>query len=581
MLIILLLWVFLFFSSFSFGLFTHSLLAKLTGGNRAFSVAATSVTGLVSLAVVLSYCSLFIPMNSVMLQAAIAGITIAGILYYKKDFMLVWATINATWRQTDILQKIFIAVFFFFILIKASGQVQSLDSGSYHLPFIKWVEQYKLITGLGNVHSRFGFNYHYHILYAFFGFANIFGTTIHCLNGYLFLIGFVYLIGMYNNAGENLLYKAIAIISILYISQINKGMTGFSPDFPVAIIQMIIVYNSLQYLITRQASPITRQDENNILLSIFWLAFGAVTLKLATVSVFFVIISVFFTKMFRPAILFTLVIFAILIFFPYLFRNYTISGYLVYPFYAVDIFHVPWKIPMARTIDEKIVIKNFALGYPYYYIGEYHYNATLFRNWIKNLSFLNKAYPPIIGVIAACLAATFIKWIIDLLSKGKKSLLTPVNIVLCGLVAGILFWFYNAPDPRFGNGIIIPFIAIVLGILFIALRLSRCIKVVSAVIMLAVIASSVLSLSGKAVSQTAYQTNNVNFNFLIQEKYPEPDSVSISVDAQHVFRCKERCWECPLPCSYTYDSFRFAAPGEIEKGFLPKAIQPEIPEINK
>lgn len=569
MIVILLVWVFIFVSSFSFGLITRRVLGVLTGGVAPLSIAFTSVTGLATQVVLLSYCSLFMPISNIGLLVGGTAVTLAATWYFRSSFASVWETIKTTWQTTDLLHKLFIAIFFLFILIKASGQVQSLDSGSYHLPFIKWVEQHKLITGLGNVHSRFGFNYHYHILYAFYGLAGVFGTTIHGLNGYLFLIGFVYLFGMYAKPGLHVFHKVAAILAMLYISQINKGMTGFSPDFPVAIVQMIIVFECLRNLTARQQQAESKADENYFLLSIFWLTFGAITLKLATVSVMFVVLIVFARRLFRPQIFLSLVVFAGLVFFPYFFRNYTISGYLVYPFYSVDIFNVPWKIPMARTVDEKIVIKNFALGYPYYYKGAYNYNLELFKTWIKNLAYLNKAYPPIIAIIAFCLMATVIKWIWQVVRKGAAGLKSPANIILFGLAAGILFWFYNAPDPRFGNGIILPFIAIVLGEMFISAGLTRWVKPMATVAMVAVIASSILSLSGMALSQTVYQTNNVSISLLLQEKYPAPDTTSKTVDQYHTWLSKERCWECPLPCSYTYDSFHLAEPGNMEKGFLP------------
>ncbi len=570
MLVILFVWIYIFLSSFSVGLFTQRLLQKVTGGASAFSAALTSVLGLISITVVLSYCSLFLPINNWILHSILALITASSIWYFRDAFLKVIRDLATSFADADIIHKLLLVVFFLFILIKASGQVQSLDSGSYHLPFIKWVEAHHLITGLANVHSRFGFNYHYHILYAFYGFACVFGTTIHALNGYLFLMGFVYLYGMYTKNAANPLYKLAAIIALLYISQINKGMTGFSPDFPVAIVQMMIVFECLKYLDLKYNNGITQHNEQHVLLTIFLLTFGAISLKLATVSVVFVVTIVFFRSIFNLKTFATLFVFGVVILSPYLFRNYTMSGYLVYPFYSVDLFHVPWKVPMARTIDEKIVIKNFALGYPYYYKGAYHYNAELFKTWIKNLAYLNKAYPPIIAVIAFCIVVAFVKWTMALISRTKENnLLAPVNVILYGLVAGIFFWFYNAPDPRFGNGIILPLIAIVLADLLISLKLLRLIKPIAIVCCLAIVVSSAASLSGFAVSQTVYQTNKVNFTFVMQEPYPAPDTASISVQGYHSYQAKERCWECPLPCSYTIDSFRYTEPGNVNKGFLP------------
>jgi hypothetical protein len=228
---------------------------------------------------------------------------------------------------------------------------------------------------------------------------------------------------------------------------------------------------------------------------------------------------------------------------------------------------------MARTIDEKIVIKNYALGYPYYYKGVYHYNLDLFRTWWKNLSYLNKAYPPVIIAVAGALVGTLFSWSTELLKTGKATFNRPVNVISAGLVAGLLFWFYNAPDLRFGNGIILPFIALTVAGLADRFKPGKLITVAAGGTFVVICLSSVLSVSGLALSQTTLQTNNVEISLMMQPPYPQPDTATVMVDGQHTWRSETRCWECPLPCSYTVDSFRYIQPGNIEAGFTPKNEQ--------
>src|SRR4051812_47294288 len=126
MIVISLTWIFIFLSSFSFGLFSSNILGRLSGSKLTMPVAFTSVTGLISMTVILSYCSLFISMNNSALQCIIAIITLISCWYYREAYTGVWQKIKNTWNQSNFLHKTFILVFLAFILIKASGQVQSL-----------------------------------------------------------------------------------------------------------------------------------------------------------------------------------------------------------------------------------------------------------------------------------------------------------------------------------------------------------------------------------------------------------------------------------------------------------------------
>jgi hypothetical protein len=505
-------------------------------------------------------------------------LTVLGVARFKADYATLLDRLKATWNSAGGLHKVFLVVFSLFILVKAAGQVQSVDSGAYHLPFIKWVEQFPAIKGLANVHSRFGFNYHYHVLYAFYGFANVLGATIHAMNGFMYLLGFGYFYSLYHRTGQNMLFRLSAIISLLYISQINKGMTGFSPDLPVAILQMMIVFECLHYALEREQGLLSKPEKNMFVYSIFWLTFGAITLKLATVAVIFVLLIVLFRELLQIRRLVLLAGFAVLIFTPYFVRNYILSGYLVYPFYSVDIFNVPWKIPLARTIDEKVVIKNFALGYDYYYKGEYHYDMAFVKQWLRRMPELNPAYMPVIGTMAVCLLLFIAQWVFSGLKK-TNTWKSAENLVLYGLLLGLIFWFYNAPDLRFGNGIILPFIALVLSGYYIRLvRSTNFDRLIGQGFALAITVSSVLSVSGRAISHPALQSNKVDIRLLMQPAYPLPDTSTVLIQNQRTWISPAdtfgRCWECPLPCSYPQDSYEFMVPGQLDKGFVAGPKQP-------
>jgi hypothetical protein len=123
-----------------------------------------------------------------------------------------------------------IAFVFLVTLYKASGPITNPDSGAYHLPFIHWVESFRAIPGVANVQSRFGFNYQYLVLCAVYGFAFLYGGTIHALNGYIFF-ALLYLMLQPRSPDQpaaRVLSLARLVIALL-VANMAFAVTSFSP----------------------------------------------------------------------------------------------------------------------------------------------------------------------------------------------------------------------------------------------------------------------------------------------------------------------------------------------------------------
>ncbi len=571
MLQILFIWFIVFLVSFAFGKATLSAFHFFfkRESQQQTSLLIMLLLGLVSITVLLSIVHFWLPINSVFLQILILCFTVFQLLYHRKMLLQILSNSYQQFVSLSFLYKISILFFLVFVCYQTSIQPQGFDAGGYHLPYIKWLEKYSVVKGLANVHSRFGFNYHYLLLYAFFGFANWFGTTIHALGGFFFLVGFFYFLPIFGSKSESLFFKIIAAIALLYIAQINKGMMGFSPDFPVAIMQMIIAIECLRYLINKQLN--NTPFSVSFFASMVWICFGLISFKLAAVAIVLVFFIAFFKEIFNNKLFIAFC--GLLIFIPFLYRNYLLSGYLVYPFDAVDIFHVPWKVPLIRTIHEKIVIKNFALGYPDFYNDSYKYNFALFQKWIHRLIELNKAYLPVVFATIICLFYFMGLVVKNIFQTNYKRLSEPVFLITYGLVFGLFFWWYFAPDLRFGNGIILPFIAILISHFVVTVLPKFNFKPVSFLVPLVLIFTSVFAISGKQISQAKSIDAPPDFSFINQPVYPSPDTVSVHLEGYILYKGNSdlygKCWECPLPCNYMADDFKFIKPYDFQSGFLP------------
>lgn len=62
------------------------------------------------------------------------------------------------------------------------------DTGLYHAQAIRWIEEYGVVPGLANLHSRFGYNSASFALSAFFSETWLIGRPMHCVAGFFALL---------------------------------------------------------------------------------------------------------------------------------------------------------------------------------------------------------------------------------------------------------------------------------------------------------------------------------------------------------------------------------------------------------
>lgn len=76
------------------------------------------------------------------------------------------------------------------VLILAGQPASHYDTDLYHAQSIRWIEEYGIAPGLGNLHHRLAYNSAFFSLQALFSWRFILGRSLHCVNGFLFLFLF-------------------------------------------------------------------------------------------------------------------------------------------------------------------------------------------------------------------------------------------------------------------------------------------------------------------------------------------------------------------------------------------------------
>lgn len=112
------------------------------------------MTGLVTVTVYAEVFSLFYRVGAVangILLAVCGGVTL---LLHRR----IWQSLMDWWRDTSIVKKVLLPILFLLWAYFSSRGYMAYDSDLYHAQSIRWIEEYGVVPGLGNLHERFAYN---------------------------------------------------------------------------------------------------------------------------------------------------------------------------------------------------------------------------------------------------------------------------------------------------------------------------------------------------------------------------------------------------------------------------------------
>ncbi len=339
------------------------------------------------------------------------------------------------------------------ICIIAADGPRNGDSLSYHIPAIRWIQEYAVVPGLGNLHGRFAFNPNIFNLMAGFAFTGITGYPVFAVNAFFCFFFFWYLYSLYRNrndfeAGTQIFFMLIGMLSVQYM------MLRLSSPTPDLVAGLLPLYIFMRFI--EDATKDIDADRKTGYGFIFMLTILGIylfTVKISTVFIVFVPLILLWKFKDRISVRQYLMVgvCGMFIAIPWLVRNYFLGGYLVFPSTIPDLFNPDWKVPAWAVNFDKDIIYNWAkwprLG------AEKVENMSIpewMPFWFSKLSAFWKVFL-CFGLVSPLLVAS-------LYGKrrnegGYKDILTMWMVSF----AGVLFWFFSAPDPRFGFPFILVF----------------------------------------------------------------------------------------------------------------------------
>ncbi len=369
--------------------------------------------------------------------------------------------------DTPMLKKIVIFGLFMLWAYFTSRGYFHYDSDLYHGQSIRWIEEYGVIKGLGNLHVRLAYNSSSFALSALFSWKFLIGQSLHTISGFFAFLLSLTTLKIADGFKRRKLYWAdyARLAAIYYLTLITDEVVSPASDYVIMCVLFFIVIKWLDLL---QKSKKEQKIAPYALLCV--LGVYAVSLKLTAGLILILVIKpaamLIKEKKYKEIALY--IAMGILVIAPWLIRTVIISGWLLYPFPAIDLFDVDWKIPVEIAARDAAEIKTW---------GRALYNANLvnepitewFANWFSTtLSATNKLF-----VLADFLCIPVVGAIAVLSAVKRKRENADALLVLLTVLCSYLFWQFSAPLIRYGYVYVLLLVALTAGWFLEKMRLDK------------------------------------------------------------------------------------------------------------
>lgn len=456
MIITLLAWLYITTLCWMWGIMLLGYLKKITGQSETIQIhfCITCLAGLAGITVFSSFLSLFVPLNGILVQLILL-LPCISLFFLKPSFPILKNHLSGL----PVVLSLLFCVCVLLLLLMSTWSITNEDTLAYHAQIIQWIEKYKAIPGIANLHTRYGLQSSWFVSCALFAFRFLGINALTFLNSTVLLWYFIFMISQLNKSyydKKSRLYAfgwlGILLVSLWSYAQVRLTATSASPDF------ITVLYSWLAFYLLLNG---TNKERPAYIYSLLLLTgVFAITLKFSAAPI--IILSLYgayrlaMMKKFRALLISILLSIATLV--PFVTRNIIASGYPAFPSIFPDVANVDWKLnkeinvytqkyitayarikkePDPENID-KIISMSITEWLPI---------------WWKNQSLADKSLI-IILILSVCLLIIRIRKVFQADERIKIALITALT--------GIAFWFVQAPDPRFGFGFIIALAAVTL-----------------------------------------------------------------------------------------------------------------------
>lgn len=345
----------------------------------------------------------------------------------------------------------FIFLLALFLSINASLPITHHDYHGYYLQTIAWLKEYGTVIGLGNLEGRFGFNSFGLILASLFSFdlntlGMNFSAVLFPLNAVFLLVLIDRIINYLRVDSELVIKYFFVLIGLFSIVFYGKWIGTPSNDITSGLIISFIMLGYKKWLGSKDL---------NIELILIVLIFLSMVVKLSSGLTILFLIPLFVLNNDKSKFILKTVIVGSLILLPFFVKNILLTGYLVFPFHQLDIFNFDWKMPIEKVIEVKNGIFIWA-RIPGEKLDFLLSNGIKgwFKDWYLRQDFLTRIL---------LITNLIFPFVVFLTRHRKDIFISTVSIII---VVNLIFWFIQAPDPRFTFGYLFAGSSLFFSVLF-------------------------------------------------------------------------------------------------------------------
>ena len=314
------------------------------------------------------------------------------------------------------------------------------DTNIYHAQNIRLYEEYGIIKGMANLQLHYGYNSLYLAFAAIMSLSWLLPWSLHTTTGFIEVILCIYAFHHLRTFKErNSHLEDAGCVAILFYALVNvTGSISPATDYPTMFLSI--------YMISVWLRAMERKAHYSVyaLLSVFAVFLGV--LKLSAIAMAAVVIypAFFLVKEKKWKDIGIYMGLGILILAPYLIRNVIISGWLIYPFEALDLFQVDWKVPLEYLLVDSYQIKVW---------GRCLYDVNLIdlpvKEWMPIWWEGQERYAQML--LGANVLGLFLAFL-NLVYKMVKKIEVRIELIVLyiGMIASALVWFFMAPFIRYG-----------------------------------------------------------------------------------------------------------------------------------
>lgn len=456
MLYVLLNWLYIFMTTLITGYGILYALKKAFGWTPR-QIHTCIMAGLVALTAYAQWFSLIYRVN---LEANLILIAADAVIFFLVRKSL-WQFLKNAWNDMGRGKKIGIVLLILVCAYFTSRGSYISDTNLYHAQCIRWLEEYGILKGLANIQSRAAYNSSAFCLSALYSMKYVFGQSMHALQGFMALLlgGLCLDIGTLWKRKKPVLSDFVRLGAIYYLTLLHREIMSPSSDFAVMI--------TLFYIIIVWLDLLERKEASTVPYALLCVAgVYAVTLKLTSGLILILLIKpvVMLVREKKGKEILTYLSLGVLVIAPYLIRNVVISGWLIYPMAALDLFDVDWKVPAELVNADSFQIRSWGKGIHEY--GLYEAGPSKWwPNWFRTtLSSTEK-----ILILADMAALPVFVFMLTRQAKEKSAEKWDKLLVMAMAAASFLFWQFSAPLARYGYVYILSLVLLVFGELYIEL----------------------------------------------------------------------------------------------------------------